>query len=195
MNIDTKGSKWTLDRVIEEMFKDIEEGIGIIASPSTFWLMFLFNSTGRGQGFDGYVTNPFESKVQPTPGKPEAGVPTVPTSEPTNYVSYRGWFLAFDSIGNWYIYTPNYHLASGAFSSEDAAKAYMDANNIGTPTQPTPTEPMSEVYTIVYRGYTLTFSNGLYSLSIPERHIASTFTTLLGAQKYIDNLLLTSVRP
>jgi hypothetical protein len=49
-------------KVALDILEVAEETVGLAASPSLFWLIVLWNSSG-GKGFDGYVTN----TPQPTP--------------------------------------------------------------------------------------------------------------------------------
>lgn len=46
-------------KTVKDTIDVIGDSIGVVASPSTFFLLTLYNSTGKGRGFDGYVTNPF----------------------------------------------------------------------------------------------------------------------------------------
>jgi hypothetical protein len=45
----------------------IGDAIGTAASPSVLLLITLWNSTGKGRGFDGYVTNPPQTAMKVGP--------------------------------------------------------------------------------------------------------------------------------
>jgi hypothetical protein len=183
MDLEKKPESPSFLQEIRDILDTIGDGIGLVASPSTLWLLVLYNSCGRG-GFDGYVTN--ASKGQPTSQADAKG---------TSIGTYRGWEIFRFEIGK-----DEYFAINTSTKEVSPHMPFMEIYNWidthtptepGTPTQPT--EPINEVYTIVYRGYSISYTNGLYLLSIPERHIASTFTTLAGVQTFIDNLLLISV--
>jgi hypothetical protein len=42
----------------------VGDGVGTAASPSVLLLIVLFNSTGKGRGFNGYVTNPPQTAMK-----------------------------------------------------------------------------------------------------------------------------------
>lgn len=50
-------SESSLASTVKQILDTVGEGIGLIASPSTFWMVFLTTSMGLNTGFDGYVTN------------------------------------------------------------------------------------------------------------------------------------------
>jgi hypothetical protein len=45
-------------KTVKDTVDVIGDSIGLVASPSTFFILTLYNSTGKGRGFDGYITNP-----------------------------------------------------------------------------------------------------------------------------------------
>jgi hypothetical protein len=114
--------------ITKDILELVEEGIGIAASPATLWLLVLRNAS-QGGGFSGFISNPQykQSQYVGTGGDPNKP----PLSTPTSYEAYRGWWVASDARGNWFIYykdsTGAMKVASGAFASEAEAKAYIDA--------------------------------------------------------------------
>lgn len=75
MDMEKTESQSHIDKVLDELFKNLEEAIGVAASPATFWLLVLF-----GNGFDGYVNPDYGTNqsgyIQP-PG-PTTPAPTCP---------------------------------------------------------------------------------------------------------------------
>jgi len=82
-----------LKKVINDILEISSEALGLIASPSTLWVMVLWNCNG-GKGFNGFVTNPQASGGQPPSNggssPPPNGGGTTPIGGNTAGTIYNG---------------------------------------------------------------------------------------------------------
>jgi hypothetical protein len=66
MEIDKKKPRSLLED-IKDALEIVGDSLGTVASPSVLLLITLWNSTGKGRGFDGYVTNPPQTAMKVGP--------------------------------------------------------------------------------------------------------------------------------
>jgi hypothetical protein len=104
-------------RNIVETVKDaielLGEGLSIAASPSVFFLMTLYNSTGKARGFSGYVTNqvPIVQTGVDANGKPQTFYLYVSPSGTFRIVPVQGGYEVYSVQGvllKHYIFTSIY---------------------------------------------------------------------------------------
>jgi hypothetical protein len=131
MELDKLKEDKSIKGFLDDVLDVSADALSIVGSPTTLWLMVLWNCNG-GKGFSGYITNPDTwSKLgllAPTVPPPPASSPTGPSGRPWTLLgSYKGWNIYQNPDGTYFGLAPNSSdVTTPALPSIAAVKNWID---------------------------------------------------------------------